>query len=192
VQTSPTELKRHTYMVARLVRLNNNYPLFFLPKPHSRYAWEDIIDRTKNWLCLSSTWDRLCTPPTSHPSYWHKASSATDISPRDGFKFGSSPFSERAQGKSVEKKSQSGASSKNVPLPHCNSDDGDDGDDGDDDDDDKLIAYPYLKDSPKFITSWILHVPLIPGATGRRKRSKKTGAKMDTMESDVAKLDLNK
>lgn len=62
IQTSPKELQRHAYMVARLVSLSDGYPIFPGSRPPSRSDWMQILYQTNNWLNLSSTWEILCTP----------------------------------------------------------------------------------------------------------------------------------
>ena len=62
VQTSPKELQRHAYMVARLMSLSDGYPVFQASRSPSRSDWLDVLRRTNNWLDLSSTWETLCTP----------------------------------------------------------------------------------------------------------------------------------
>ncbi|UKZ55187.1 hypothetical protein TrVGV298_009004 [Trichoderma virens] len=61
-QTSGKEIQRHAYMVARLVRLADGYPIFQANRSPARADWAEVIHRTENWLCLSSSWDTLCTP----------------------------------------------------------------------------------------------------------------------------------
>ncbi|KAL7913236.1 hypothetical protein GGI35DRAFT_467944 [Trichoderma velutinum] len=61
-QTSTKEIQRHAYMVARLVRLADGYPIFQANRSPARADWAEVIHRTENWLSLSSSWDTLCTP----------------------------------------------------------------------------------------------------------------------------------
>lgn len=61
-QTSPKELQRHAYMVARLARLSDGYPVFQQSRSSSRSDWMEILRQTDNWLGLSSSWDTLCHP----------------------------------------------------------------------------------------------------------------------------------
>ncbi|KIW67548.1 hypothetical protein PV04_06792 [Phialophora macrospora] len=62
VQTSTKELQRHAYMVARIARICDGYPIFLTARSPARADWAEILRRTKNWLGLSSTWDKLCAP----------------------------------------------------------------------------------------------------------------------------------
>lgn len=61
-QTSPKELQRHAYMVARLVRLSDGYPVFQASRSPSRSDWVEVLSRADNWLGLSADWDTLCAP----------------------------------------------------------------------------------------------------------------------------------
>lgn len=61
-QTSTKEIQRHAYMVARVVRLSDGYPIFQVNKSPARADWAEVIHRTDNWVGLSSSWDTLCTP----------------------------------------------------------------------------------------------------------------------------------
>ncbi|KAL7955166.1 hypothetical protein V8C34DRAFT_250881 [Trichoderma compactum] len=61
-QTSTKEIQRHAYMVARLVRLADGYPIFQANRSPARADWAEVIHRTENWLSLSSSWDTLCSP----------------------------------------------------------------------------------------------------------------------------------
>lgn len=61
-QTSTKELQRHAYMVARLVRLTDGYPIFQATRSPARADWVEIVRRADNWLQLTATWESLCTP----------------------------------------------------------------------------------------------------------------------------------
>lgn len=61
-QTSTKEIQRHAYMVARLIRLADGYPIFQANRSPARADWAEVIHRTENWLSLSSSWDTLCSP----------------------------------------------------------------------------------------------------------------------------------
>ncbi|KAI9171470.1 hypothetical protein HJFPF1_00953 [Paramyrothecium foliicola] len=62
VQTSAKELQRHAYMVARLVRLTDGYPVFQASRSPARTDWIEVIRRADNWLQLSAPWENLCAP----------------------------------------------------------------------------------------------------------------------------------
>ncbi|RDA89197.1 hypothetical protein CP532_0594 [Ophiocordyceps camponoti-leonardi (nom. inval.)] len=61
-QTSAKELQRHAYMVARLVRLCDGYPVFQASRSPARTDWVEVLRRTKNWLRLCASWETLCFP----------------------------------------------------------------------------------------------------------------------------------
>lgn len=62
LQTPTRELVRHAYMVARLTRICDGYPVFLAARSPSRSDWIHIHQRTNNWLGLSQTWEQLCKP----------------------------------------------------------------------------------------------------------------------------------
>lgn len=62
IQTSAKELQRHAYMVARLARLADGYPIFQASRSPARADWIEILRRGENWVELSSTWESLCAP----------------------------------------------------------------------------------------------------------------------------------
>lgn len=77
-QTSAKELQRHAYMVARLVRLCEGYPVFQASRSPARTDWVEVLRRARNWLNLSSSWECLCFPaplPVYDP-HPHQASCA--------------------------------------------------------------------------------------------------------------------
>jgi hypothetical protein len=59
-QTSTKELQRHAYMVARLTRLADGYPVFQASRSPAKSDWSEMLRKTKNWLNLSSDWITLC------------------------------------------------------------------------------------------------------------------------------------
>ncbi|KAJ2976375.1 hypothetical protein NUW58_g8102 [Xylaria curta] len=62
VQTSTKELQRHAYMVARLARLADGYPVFQASRSPARADWIEVLRRTENWIELGSSWEALCAP----------------------------------------------------------------------------------------------------------------------------------
>jgi hypothetical protein len=62
LQTPLTELRRHAYNVARLVRLLSGYPIFLHARSTARADWGEILRRTNNWLDLTQSWTDLCRP----------------------------------------------------------------------------------------------------------------------------------
>ncbi|OAP54413.1 hypothetical protein AYL99_11514 [Fonsecaea erecta] len=62
IQTSAKELQRHAYMVARVARVCDGYPVFLAPRSPARADWLKILARTDNWIGLAEPWRNLCTP----------------------------------------------------------------------------------------------------------------------------------
>lgn len=62
VQTSAKELLRHAYMVARLARLADGYPVFQASRSPARADWIEVLRRGENWIQLSGAWESLCAP----------------------------------------------------------------------------------------------------------------------------------
>ncbi|KXJ92115.1 hypothetical protein Micbo1qcDRAFT_162232, partial [Microdochium bolleyi] len=70
IQTSAKELQRHAYMVARLARLADGYPVFQASRSPARADWIEVLRRSEGWLELASHWETLCAPaplPTTVP-----------------------------------------------------------------------------------------------------------------------------
>ena len=65
VQTPPKEHLRHVYMVARLARIIDGYPVFLTARSPARADWTEVLRRTKNWLGVRGKWEDLCNPPSS-------------------------------------------------------------------------------------------------------------------------------
>ncbi|KAK1759215.1 hypothetical protein QBC47DRAFT_420238 [Echria macrotheca] len=62
MQTSAKELLRHAYMVARLARLADGYPVFQASRSPARADWIEVLRAANNWIQLSRTWEDLCSP----------------------------------------------------------------------------------------------------------------------------------
>ncbi|RYP71854.1 hypothetical protein DL771_004566 [Monosporascus sp. 5C6A] len=62
IQTSAKELQRHAYMVARLARLADGYPVFQASRSPARADWIEVLRRAENWIELSAGWETLCAP----------------------------------------------------------------------------------------------------------------------------------
>jgi hypothetical protein len=61
-QTSPKEIQRHAYMVARLARLEDGYPALQTSRCPSRSDWIQVLAHGNNWVGLSANWETLCLP----------------------------------------------------------------------------------------------------------------------------------
>ncbi|RYO80663.1 hypothetical protein DL766_004854 [Monosporascus sp. MC13-8B] len=62
IQTSAKELQRHAYMVTRLARLADGYPVFQASRSPARADWIEVLRRAENWIELSASWETLCAP----------------------------------------------------------------------------------------------------------------------------------
>lgn len=69
IQTPQKELLRHAYMVARLARVCDGYPIFLAARSPARADWIEMLRKTNNHVGLESTWEGLCSPaPLPNPS----------------------------------------------------------------------------------------------------------------------------
>ncbi|KAL8739084.1 MAG: hypothetical protein Q9181_000266 [Wetmoreana brouardii] len=71
VQTSSKEHLRHAYMVARLARLCDGYPIFLAARSPSRADWVDVTRQADNWIGLQQSWESLCAPAALPSSSSH-------------------------------------------------------------------------------------------------------------------------
>jgi hypothetical protein len=62
IQTPATELRRHSYMAARLIRLLAGVPVFSVGRAGSGADWGEILQNSGTWLNLSHSWTELCGP----------------------------------------------------------------------------------------------------------------------------------
>ncbi|KAK4158032.1 hypothetical protein C8A00DRAFT_39592 [Chaetomidium leptoderma] len=62
IQTSAKELLRHAYMVARLARLADGYPVFQSSRSPARADWIEVLRAGGNWIQLAGSWEDLCAP----------------------------------------------------------------------------------------------------------------------------------
>ncbi|KAM4059094.1 histidine kinase group protein [Hirsutella rhossiliensis] len=226
-QTSVKELQRHAYMVARLVRLCEGYPVFQASRSPARTDWVEVLRRAKNWLNLSPSWESLCFPaplPVYDP-HPHPASAAHDparATAATALINGSSAVSAQENRKAtlpepnpaedipgkrtvdrqvthqattsakkkdaaLDVKSSAGigpSRSDSTPAPApvslesavwWASDDGRD--------------YPIASDRSVCIAQWVLEAPQVTGIK-RKKRAKKSTAKVGEAAEDLAKLDF--
>lgn len=81
VQTSTKELQRHSYMVARLARLAEGYPIFQASRSPARADWIEVLRRGENWVGLASPWESLCA---AAPLYPGQSSQNNKSSPKQG------------------------------------------------------------------------------------------------------------
>ncbi|ATY62342.1 hypothetical protein A9K55_007821 [Cordyceps militaris] len=65
INTSKKEIRRHAYMVARLVRLCDGYPIFNPARSPARDDWKELVGYPASdtqLLPLVASWDDLCRP----------------------------------------------------------------------------------------------------------------------------------
>ncbi|KAL1839917.1 hypothetical protein VTJ49DRAFT_1005 [Mycothermus thermophilus] len=77
IQTSAKELLRHAYMVARLVRLADGYPVFQSSRCPARADWVEVLRAAGNWIRLVGSWDELCAPAPLGGLFQAKGTAAT-------------------------------------------------------------------------------------------------------------------
>ncbi|RDA94448.1 hypothetical protein CP533_2273 [Ophiocordyceps camponoti-saundersi (nom. inval.)] len=198
-QTSAKELQRHAYMVARLVRLCDGYPVFQASRSPARTDWVEVLRRTKNWLGLCSSWETLCFPAPlplydalarPSPASAHnpaRASAAAALINASSSSSSCSPASslatadKRKPSKSPAAERQQAAVARNDTGGFPNPSPGEDG---------TLVPspanmesavwwaseagkdYPVASDRSVCVAQWVLEAPLVKAAR-RRKRVKK-------------------
>lgn len=87
VQTSTKELQRHSYMVARVARLAEGYPIFQASRSPARADWIEVLRRGDNWVGLASPWESLCAAAPLYPGQSSQNTNSTKHnknSPRQG------------------------------------------------------------------------------------------------------------
>ncbi|KAJ4196858.1 hypothetical protein NW755_001629 [Fusarium falciforme] len=192
VQTSPKELLRHTYMVARLVRQADGFPIFQASRSQARSDWMEVLRRTESQLKLSASWETLCAPPPL-PFYYdtHLAKSKAKISDeqlRQG-----QAFLDAFDDELIEK--EMGAEQDRLPIatnippapvygagltthPSLRRWSVEDGKD-----------YPILTERAAAVSQWLREAPVVTGTTRRKKRIKKP-SKAGALGDSVEKLRL--
>lgn len=78
-QTSTTELTRHAYMVARLARLADGYPIFQASRSPARSDWMEILRKTHLGASMSASWEKLCAPAPLPASVYEPFDSSPPI-----------------------------------------------------------------------------------------------------------------
>ena len=76
LQTSPKEHLRHAYMVARLVRISDGYPVFLSASCPARADWMEIIRGASNWIGLRQSWEILCSSVPSNDQVKKRSTTA--------------------------------------------------------------------------------------------------------------------
>lgn len=80
IQTPRKEFLRHAYMVSRLARICDGYPVFLAPRSPARADWIEVLRRTNNFLEVQGTWEELCSP-TALPGAFSSQPQAPSPSP---------------------------------------------------------------------------------------------------------------
>lgn len=78
VQTPTTELRRHVYNAARLIRILGGLPVFGLGRSSSAATWSEILRATNNWIDMSHSWLSLCGREIA--LYGHPTSASSNMS----------------------------------------------------------------------------------------------------------------
>lgn len=212
VQTSVKELQRHAYMVARLVRLSDGYPIFHASRSPARSDWVEVVRRTKNWLHLSTTWESLCAPAPMGQSQNQNGSSsgrdsASALAAASLLNGGNADLTAKEKSKSPQPvqatpkapADQYGteqdmgnntvttveSAQTSPPVLHGKSE-------------tprwrtaEETREYPFLTERAGAIARWIRDAPMVTGTAKRKKRSKKPGTgKADELESGFEKMGL--
>ncbi|KAK6514378.1 hypothetical protein TWF506_008774 [Arthrobotrys conoides] len=67
ISTPPKEIQRYAYMVARLARICDGYPIFLAARSPARADWIELIRRVGDWMSLGRSWESLCQPAPLPP-----------------------------------------------------------------------------------------------------------------------------
>lgn len=190
VQTSPKELLRHTYMVARLVRQADGFPIFQASRSQARADWIEVLRRAEAQLPLSAFWETLCAPPPL-PFYYdtHLTKPKTKVS--DEQRRQDQAFLDAFDGERIEKERRAeqdrlpiatnissvyGAGIATHPsLKRWSVEDGKD--------------YPIVTERAASVSQWLREAPVVTGTTRRKKRTKKP-SKAEGLDDSVEKLRL--
>ncbi|RTE76051.1 hypothetical protein BHE90_009477 [Fusarium euwallaceae] len=192
VQTSPKELLRHTYMVARLVRQADGFPIFQASRSQARSDWIEVLRRAENQLELSASWETLCAPPPL-PFYYDTHLSKPKPKISDEQRRQDQAFLDAFDDELIEKEAR--AELQRLPIPtnfppapaygagmathpglrRWSVEDGKD--------------YPVLTDRASAVSRWLREAPVVTGTTRRKKRTKKS-SKAEGLGESVEKLGL--
>ncbi|RSL66763.1 hypothetical protein CEP54_003626 [Fusarium duplospermum] len=192
VQTSPKELLRHTYMVARLVRQADGFPIFQASRSQARSDWIEVLRRAENQLQLSASWETLCAPPPL-PFYYDTHLSKPKAKISDEQRRQDQAFLDAFDDELIEKETR--AELERLPIPtnlpsapaygagmsthpglrRWSVEDGKD--------------YPILTERASAVSQWLREAPVVTGTTRRKKRTKKP-SKAEGLGESVEKLGL--
>ena len=190
IQTSARELQRHAYMVARLARVCDGYPIFQAARSPSRADWIEVLRRGENWISLSSSWESLCAPaplPGQVPPH-EKKETAEEKKERlkqqaimealeddrvcDEASFHAA-VSARQRSQEVEQRK---SEEREVPRRWAQ---------------EVGKEYPISTERAHAIVRWVREAPVGGGeGTKRKKKGSKTGGKGKDVEAGIAELDV--
>lgn len=186
VQTPAQELQLHAYMVARLTRLCDGYPVFLATRAPAQADWVDVIHLNYNWIALCSTWEDLCRPslvydtgddspspgtaaPESSPSGDAKSTPLKTSSP--------APTHNPVRRRFGFEDSRSSFKYNPFPIREIINVD--------------ATGYLFLPERPIAIARWIREVPGETGTLKKKKRPKRARTTVGTVEDNMEKLDIN-
>ncbi|EWC43723.1 hypothetical protein DRE_07475 [Drechslerella stenobrocha 248] len=69
ISSPPKEIQRYAFMVARLARICDGYPIFLAARSPARADWIELIRRVGDWIGLGCTWESLCQPAPLPPVF---------------------------------------------------------------------------------------------------------------------------
>ncbi|KAK6339182.1 hypothetical protein TWF718_008604 [Orbilia javanica] len=67
ISSPAKEIQRYAFMVARLARICDGYPIFLAARSPARADWIELIRRVGDWMSLGKTWESLCQPAPLPP-----------------------------------------------------------------------------------------------------------------------------
>ncbi|KAF3927411.1 hypothetical protein ABW21_db0206150 [Orbilia brochopaga] len=72
ISTPAKEIQRYAFMVARLARICDGYPIFLAARSPARADWIELIRRVGDWMSLGRSWESLCQPAPLPPVFEHE------------------------------------------------------------------------------------------------------------------------
>ncbi|KAK6332836.1 hypothetical protein TWF696_002858 [Orbilia brochopaga] len=78
ISTPAKEIQRYAFMVARLARICDGYPIFLAARSPARADWIELIRRVGDWMNLGRTWESLCQPAPLPPVFEREDAAASN------------------------------------------------------------------------------------------------------------------
>ncbi|KAF3928707.1 hypothetical protein AA313_de0204556 [Arthrobotrys entomopaga] len=69
ISTPAKEIQRYAFMVARLARICDGYPIFLAARSPARADWIELVRRVGDWIGLGKSWESLCQPAPLPPVF---------------------------------------------------------------------------------------------------------------------------